>query len=213
MKITGLILTMSLFSLLMSSCSSKEKTITDLSPDRHNEYYQKGCDLIQPFMVLHGEEIKTPQKKKISEGIMYLDVVTQINPDNWAAFWFKGKGYQALNDSSSAYNEFNASYSIQKENPDVARELMFECLNLGKPDEGIQIAKEALSLKPDESGLIANLALALLIKGDLDEAMLQIDKAISLDPSDEINRNVKTFIREIESGKRKQPETYYDLMK
>jgi len=78
-------------------------------------------------MVLHGEEIKTPQKKKISEGIMYLDVVTQINPDNWAAFWLKGKGYQALNDSSSAYNEFNASYSIQKENPDVARELMFEC--------------------------------------------------------------------------------------
>ena len=59
----------------MSSCSSKEKTITDLSQERYNEYYQKGCDLIQPFMVLHGNEIKSPQSRKIKEGIMYLDNV------------------------------------------------------------------------------------------------------------------------------------------
>lgn len=204
---------MSLFSMLTSSCSSKEKTITDLSQERHNEYYQKGCDLIQPFMVLHGNEIKSPQSKKIKEGIMYLDAVTKINPENWAAFWIKGKGYQALADNSSAYAEFKSSYSIQKENPDVARELMIECLNLGKADEGIQVAKDAMTLRPNESGIIANVALALLIKGNLDEALKHIDKAISLDPSDEINRNVKSFIEEVRSGKRKQPKTYFDLMK
>ncbi|NLX26069.1 MAG: hypothetical protein GXY61_08960 [Lentisphaerae bacterium] len=204
---------MSLFSLLMSSCSPKERTITDLNPDRHNEYYQKGCDLIQPFMVLHGNEITPPQKRKVSDGIMYLDAVTKINPENWAAFWIKGKGYQALNDSLSAYTEFKSSYSIQKENPDVARELMIECLNLGKADEGVQVAREALSLRPKESGLVANLALALLIQGNLDEAMFQIDKAISLDPSDEINKNVRSFILEVKSGQRKPPKTYHDLMK
>lgn len=204
---------MSLFSFFLSSCSNKEKAITDLSPDRHNEYYQKGCDLIQPFMVLHGKEIKSAQKKKIEEGIMYLDAVTKINPDNWAAFWIKGKAYQALGDSLPAYSEFKSSYSIQKENPDVTRELMIECLNLGKSEEGVQVAKEALNLRPNDSGLNANLALALLIKGDLDEALLRIDKAINLDPSDAINHNVKLFINNVRSGKRKQPKTYYDLMK
>jgi len=97
--------------LISFSRSIKEKTITDLSPDRHNEYYQKGCDLIQPFMVLHGKEIKPTRKKKIEEGIMYLDAVTKINPDNSAAFWIKGKAYQVLDDSSSAYSEFISSYT------------------------------------------------------------------------------------------------------
>ncbi len=204
---------MNLFNTLISYCSPKEKTITDLSQERHDEYYQKGSNLIQPFMVLHKNEIKSPQKKKIKEGIIYLDAVTKINPENWAAFWIKGKGYQALTDSSSAYAEFKSSYFIQKENPDVAREFMIECLNLGKADEGVIVATEAMTLKPDDSGLIANAALALLIRGDLGEALRYIDKAISLDPSDEINRNVKFFIEEVRSGKMKQPKTYYGLMK
>ncbi len=199
--------------ILLDFCSSGGETITDLSQERHDEYYKKGCDSIQPFMVLYGNKIKSPQKKKIKEGIMYLDAVTKMNPENWAAFWIKGKGYQALADSSSACTEFKSSYSIQKENPDIARELMIEYLNLGKTDEGVRVAREAMNLRPNEPGLIANAALALLIRGDLDEALKYIDKAISLEPSDEINRNVKSFIEEVSSGKRKQPKAYYDLMK
>ena len=55
-------------------------------------------------------------KKKISQGILELDAVTDYNPENWAAFWLKGKGYQVLGDHEKANIEFKASFEIQKEN-------------------------------------------------------------------------------------------------
>ena len=144
--------------------------ITDFSLERHDEYYGKGCRCIEPYMQLHEGKSKKPNEDKIIEGIKYLDAVTKINPENWAAFWIKGKGYQALGDNESSYREFNKSFSIQKSNPDVARELTFASLNLGKSEEGIRIAKHALSLHPTNSGLMANLSLAYLINNETEKA-------------------------------------------
>ena len=70
-------------------------------------------------------------ESSLLEGIRYLDAVTQINPDNFAAFWGKGKAHQAMNQHNSAYYEFEKSFELNKDNPDVARELAPECMDLG----------------------------------------------------------------------------------
>jgi hypothetical protein len=55
---------------------------------------------------------------KVIRGIRDLDAVTAFNPENWPAFWIKGKGYQVLGDQVSANFEFKSSFTIQKQNPD-----------------------------------------------------------------------------------------------
>ena len=196
---------------LFSKRSNSNLEITDFSLGRHDEYYQKGFACIDPYIIIGGRPSRRPNTDKIKEGIKYLDAVTKINPENWAAFWLKGKGYQAIGDSRSAYDEFKKSFDIQKENPDVARELMIESLNLGKGEEGVEIAKHALSLKPNNPGLMANLGLAYLINGEIDNAEDITRKAINLDPLDKINKQVLDIIKGVKSGKRPQPRKYSDL--
>lgn len=197
---------------LFSYRNNHDFEITDFSIERHDEYYQKGFACIDPYVQLQGRPQKRPNKDKIKEGIKYLDAVTKINPENWAAFWLKGKAYQSLGHPQSAYNAFKKAFDIEKDNADVARELMIEAVNLGKGREGVEIGKYALSLNPKNTGLMGNLALAYLINGEIDNAEDTIRKAISLDPQDEINKQILDIVLEVKSGKRSQPKKYSDLM-
>lgn len=197
---------------LFSPRSNPSLEITDFSLERHDEYYQKGLSCIEPYIIIHGKPRNRPNIDKIKKGIKYLDAVTKINPENWAAFWLKGKAHQTLGESRSAYDEFEKSFDIQKENPDVARELTIEALNLGKGEEGVEIAKHALTLKPNNPGLMANLGIAYLINGEIDNAEDITRKAINLDPLDKINKQVLEIIEEVKSGRRPQPKKYSDLM-
>lgn len=184
-----------------------------LTEENHDKYADKGMQLIEPYVILLGKSPRSDKNKetRLLEGIRYLDAVTQINPDNFGAFWFKGKAYQALNQHEQAYQAFEKSFDLNKQNPDVARELMLECLDLGKGQRAVEVALHALSQDKKDTGLIANLALAYLFNADLDLASKTIGKAIALAPSDQINQNVKKIIDEVISGKRPQPKKHSDL--
>ncbi|WP_197492162.1 tetratricopeptide repeat protein [Arachidicoccus ginsenosidimutans] len=184
-----------------------------MKKENHNPYYFKGTKLIEPYMHLEGKFITINAKAKdsIVEGIRYLDAVTQINPNNFAAYWIKGKGYQALQRHDNAYFEFNKSFEIEKNNPDVARELTIECLDLGKGKEAVSVATHALSLDNLNVGLIGNLALAYLINGDTDLADKRIKEAIQADPNDKINLRLSEIINDVIVGKRNRPTRYDEI--
>jgi len=186
-----------------------------LSPDDHNRVYQAGCDLIAPYMPLHNRESRSARSSKarqeVERGIKLLTFITQANPANWNAHWIIGKGYQAIGNSEAACDSFRASFDIQKHNPDVAREYMFECLNLGRSKDGVDAARHAVSLQPGNPGLLANLGLALLIAADLDAAEQAVNQALVADPKDGITKNVAQMIRDVKSGRKPQPNRIADL--
>ena len=68
-----------------------------------------------------------------------------------------------------------------------------------------------MHLKPGDAGLTANLALALLIGGKLDEAADAVTNALAISPKDNISRNLKEIITEVQSGHRPQPSKLGDL--
>ena len=187
--------------------------IVVINDKQHNQVYQKGSDLIFPHIELDNKQGKSSYEStnNIKRGIEYLNAVTAYNPNNWAAFWIKGKGYQALKDHMSAYKEFKSSFSIERGNPDVAREFAAACLELGKSAEAIQAIKHAISLSPDDAGMYANLALAYVIEGNNTEAYETINKALAMKPNDNITKAVKNVIEEVINGKRKQPKKIADL--
>jgi tetratricopeptide (TPR) repeat protein len=190
--------------------NSKELVLTQ---ENHNPYYLKGTKLIEPYMDLEGKS-NTVNKKiedSIKEGIRYLDAVTKINPDNFAAYWIKGKGYQTMKQHESAYLQFDKSFELKKDNPDVARELMIECVHLGKGKEAVEVSLHALALDNSNAGLIGNLALAYLINGDTDLADKTIKKAIEADPNDKINLRLNQIIDKVISGKRNRPTKYDEI--
>ena len=186
-----------------------------VTPDSHNRIYQQGCDLISPYMQLHGVDAPSPNTEKardeITRGIEELRRVVKFNPENSSAYWVMGKGYQALGESEKACDAFGKSFAIQKDNPDIAREYMFECLNLGRASAAIDAAEHGVSLDPDDAGLIANLAIAYLVGGRIEDAIATADKSLELAPDDEITQHVKTIIVEVRDGQRPQPKSTREL--
>jgi Flp pilus assembly protein TadD len=88
---------------------------------------------------------------------------------------------------------------------------MFECLDLGRVQEGIAAAEHAVALEPKEPGLLANLGLAYLVAARNDEALKKAEEALALDPGDKVTQAVVRVIREVVSGKRPQPKRLKDL--
>jgi tetratricopeptide (TPR) repeat protein len=183
--------------------------------DDHDRIYQEACDLISPYMRLHGREAPpaaTRQARKdLDRGISLLLRVVEMNPRNWAAYWVMGKAHQALGQPEQACDAFGASFGIEHNNPDVAREYMCECLDLGRAAEGIFAAEHAVALKPTDAGLIANLAIAYLIDARVDDALATVNKSLALAPNDEITQSVKQIILDVQSGRRPQPRSGREL--
>jgi len=146
-----------------------KKTLV-LAEENHNLYYNRGTELIEQYVILSDQSPQLDKKgeTKLLEGVRYVDAVTQINPNNFAAYWFKGKAYQALNKHGSAYSQFEKSFELNKDNSDVARELALECMDLGKGQKAVEVSLHALTLNNKDIGLIGNLALAYLLNGDLE---------------------------------------------
>jgi tetratricopeptide (TPR) repeat protein len=181
----------------------------------HNHYFLTGSEMIEPYMRLHGVPEKSAKsndaRRDILRGMGLLNAVVAYNKDNWAAWWTIGKGWQALGEPDKACDAFAKSYSIQRQNPDVAREYMLECLNLGRTDEAVSAAESALNLSPNDAGLNANLALAYTIAGRLSDAQSTIAKSLQIDPQDKISQNLHRIIKEIIDGKRSQPHNMDDI--
>jgi tetratricopeptide (TPR) repeat protein len=212
---------MGLFSIIASlvGCSPPQPAATKVEPvandGNHNRYFQEGSGLIKPYMRLLGVPEKSTSsskaKSEITRGIALLDAVIVYNTNNWAAWWTIGKGYQALGDANKACDAFGKSYAIQRENADVAREYMFECLNLGRTTEAISAAEYAVNLSPKDAGLHANLALAYTLAGRITDAQSAISKSLQINHGDKISLTLSRIVQEIADGKRPQPRTMREL--
>ncbi len=207
-------------SLTLSGCELKvmvDDTEVEESPQRieHNRLFQEGSELIRPYMQITDRETKSSgsndAQDDLEQGISLLQQAIEINPANWSAYWIIGKAYQSLGNSTSAFEAFGRSFALHKDNADVAREYMFECLNVGEAEKGISAARHALRVKPEDAGLVANLALALLINAELDEAATTVDQSLTLVPGDRISQNLKRVIDDVKSGRRPQPATLAEL--
>lgn len=195
--------------------NTKTTTGSATQPSEHDRLFVEGTELIAPYMTLQRGTRKDPRssgaRRDIIEGIHKLEQVIAINAKNWSAFWFIGKGYQVLGDSERAYASFKSAWDLHKQDSNVAREFMLACLALGRGSEGVAIAEHALKLKPKDPGLTANLALALLIDGQLDRAEHEVRESLAIDPEDSVTQELETTISDIKNGKRSRPMKLGDL--
>jgi Flp pilus assembly protein TadD len=188
----------------------------DLTPAEAAEYtaaYKAGSDRVMRHMDLIDRQATTSTVKEseLREGIRLLQRAVAIQPRSWPAYWLIGKGHQTLGDHRMAYEAFRKAAALVTGNADVPRELCLECLHLGMFAEAVDVARVAVRTERSDPGLQANLALALLLAGDVDEALDQAEQAVARRPKDEINRNLLTIIQEVKDGRRPQPRTLAEV--
>ncbi len=175
----------------------------------HNAFYKRGVSLIDPYIIMQDRAPAESDRRTrdLLDGVACLDRALELAPTNWAAFWLRGKAYQALGDHARSADSFRWAYRIQPRNPDVGRELALEQMELGEFQDALSVGEKLVLAFPNDAGLKANLALSLLLAGQVQRARDTIDDAIRLDPNDAVSRELKRRIEEVANGLRRQPHS------
>lgn len=193
-----------LFGSLSLAAQSQLASSTDVDTD-----FKAGTALVSRYIRLSEGEpvVDAVGRHALEDGIARLEAVVRADNQNWQASWFIGKAHQALGNSLAANRAFKTAYLIEQNNPDVASEYGLSCIDLGQGMEGVAALQRAIKLSPSVPGLHANLALAYLVANRNKQALAAADRAITMDPADNISRAVRALVVQVIEGKRPQPKS------
>jgi tetratricopeptide (TPR) repeat protein len=179
----------------------------------HRTALKRAIDLIEPHMWLAGQSPSAGGRREVDlrEGIHFVDAALRIIPKSWAAWWVRGKALQALGDHEAACDSLRRAHDINGNDLDVSRELVTECLETGRSTEAVRLAEAMSCREPQNAGLLANLALAYLMDGRLDEASRAADAASKFDVTDSVIALVRRRIDDVRTGRWPQPSRLSDL--
>ena len=190
--------------MLVLASGSASQAAGDV-PDKFSE----GSDLLMPYIVLSDGMSVDPTnpnaRATILRGVQLLSEVVKEDPEKWDAFWFIGKGHQALRDHAAAQMAFKQAYAINSSNPEVARDFMIELICTGRFAASVKVAESIVAHHPDHADLLANLGLAYLANGQLTQARTAKDKASALDQDDKITQALLKEVRAVQGGTKPSP--------
>jgi cytochrome c-type biogenesis protein CcmH/NrfG len=196
-----------LFSLVsLPSLAVVSLQMPDIDVTLHNVLYDKGTMLIKPYLSLSDQPVpdaSSPEaREKLFEGIDLLKQVVGINPNNAPAYWIMGMAYRALESDKDATIAFGTAYQINPMQRDFAREYSYSCMCSGQTSLAVKIAERVSAQYPTDAGLMANVGLALLADGQLDQAQETTQKAMMLDPADDVTQSLMKEIEAVKNGKK-----------
>ena len=175
----------------------------------HNALVQEGIGLISPHLVVAGrvrKPLSAADKADLKKGIDRYRRVVALDPRNWSGYWMMGKAQEALGDERTAYESFKRAAAIHPYHPDVAREESLALLHLGRASEGVVVAQRSVKYNPEDPGLLANLALAQLLNGELATAEANAAKAQAAAPDDKVTQKLVQVIADVKAGNRPRPK-------
>jgi tetratricopeptide (TPR) repeat protein len=180
-----------------------------LSPEdasRQETDFRTGSSLVSPFMILADKPGKPLVRADLEKGRKLLEGVVARDPRNWAAHWFIGKAGQGLGDRTAANEAFRRAGEIHPYHPDIAREETEALLFLGGGADAVVVARRGVEFNPEDAGLVANLAVAQLIAGDVAGAERSAATALDTSPNDTVTKDLVAFIADVRAGKRPRPQ-------
>lgn len=172
---------------------------------RFNGLYLKATELLKG-KVDYYKPLSTLDKIKVTEAIALFKECITIHPFSWQSHWAIGKSYQSIGEEDTALEWFEKAGEIDQLNVNILRESTLQSVRLGLKEKAIMYARNALEINPNDDGLYSNYALALLINHKGEEAFLAINKALSINDNEQINKNVFNLIKSVLDGKKTYPD-------
>lgn len=125
--------------------------------------------------------------------------------ETFATAWFLGKVALRLGRFHDAADALERAHAIDPNQVDGCSELGAAYLELDRAADALRLAHRALELRPTDADLRCNLALALLLTGDVQAARTEASAALATNPADEIARVLLGLIDDVAAGRRARP--------
>jgi len=182
--------------------------MTDEQIAEFNSLYETGCKKMKGLVILEGyrpKRIGFFEKIRANKAIKSFEKALSIYSDHFQSQFFLGKIYQRLGDYEKSLFHLESALTLEQTNHNIPLEASLVAMHLNQIDKAIEYSKEAVRRKPDDSAVLGNHSMNLLIAGFDNEAKETINKAISINPDDNINRRIKIKIESVIAGHTKRP--------
>lgn len=116
-----------------------------------------------------------------------LDEAIRHNPGNPTLYYDRSLVYERLGNVTAAEQDLRQVLALKPNNPDALNALGYILADkTDRLDEAHGLIARALAQKPDDPAIIDSMGWVLFRQGKLDEAVLRLQRAIELYPSDEV---------------------------
>ena len=189
--------------------------MTEQQRVEHNKLFEEASAIVKDEIPLH-DRSPLPQpgwwmRRRLKHALSLFERVLGLAPENWSAMWLVGKVHQRLGDGGAALAWFERAYQVNPSQPDVAREAALCAMDIGRGDAAVVYAHRATQIEPESPGLHANLALAYLLAGSIEEAQRSIERSLAADASDTISQTIRAIIQHFAANGRTPPKTTTEL--
>ena len=192
-----------------------EQKLENKKTQEFNEIFELAGKKQEGLVLLDGykrKELKESEKLMLEESIKDFKKCLEIIPKHWQSMVLMSKSLQRLERHQEALEQLELAFKLELENHIIAMEASLEAMHLKDIEKAIFYSEESLKRKPNDFALLGNHAMNLLVAKKDQEAKETIDEAIKLQPTDSINKNIETLVKDVIAGKRKRP-TFEDAIK
>ena len=132
---------------------------------RANEQFEKSIDIYTKAI----DQIGTPTGK------------------NWMLFYFRGIGYERTKQWAKSEADLKTALELRPDQPHVLNYLGYSWIDQGiNLDEGLEMIRKAVTLRPDDGYFIDSLGWAYYRTGKYDDAVRELERAVELKPNEAV---------------------------
>ena len=178
-----------------------------------DEIFARAFQMVWQFRRELGAPVKSgDEASKLSQPIEELQSLIAKYPDAAKPSLALGMAWYAVGKTDAARHHLDRAAQLDPTNTMILKELGGVCLDQGDFAGAVDVATRAVAVQPDNAELLGNLAVSQLLAGENTRAKQTISYALSNDPSDSINCNIRSMIDEVICGRRAQPKSLLELM-
>ncbi|HBE69126.1 MAG TPA: hypothetical protein DDW52_13330 [Planctomycetaceae bacterium] len=150
--------------------------------------------------------------QELEEDIAELQSLVAKHPELSRPRLAIGIAWNAAGNSQNAKRQLEQAAQLEPDLVTIHQELGSVYLELRDHVSAAAACQRAVSIEPDNTGLLGNLALSQLLAGSTRKAEKTIAHALRLDPDDRVNQNVANMVRQVQSEQRPTPTSLEELM-
>ncbi|TIT55568.1 MAG: tetratricopeptide repeat protein, partial [Mesorhizobium sp.] len=116
-----------------------------------------------------------------------VEVLKTPTAANWNIFYQRGIAYERLKEWPKAEPNFRKALELQPDQPQVLNYLGYSWVDMNTNlKEGLEMIQKAVDLRPSDGYIVDSLGWAYFRLGRFDDAVREMERAVSLKPEDPV---------------------------
>lgn len=182
----------------------------------YKSLFDDAAKLIEGRVNLDGRALPQPgffEKRRLLKALQLLEKAAAVEPPYGAASLFAGKVHERLGNYEECVRWLRKAQTMAPDNVIVAIELGGALSKQGRHSEAIVVLTEAAKAHSSDPRVQSNLAVSLLLAGDLERSVATFKHLTELEPSEPMNKRLLNFAIEVHEGRKARPTTEAEIIR